>query len=99
MERRSTNETQISTYITDATREQLDHYVEAHGLKKGHLIETALLHHLQALRELPTDVIIPPQLILSADSFEKVAAHVTAPRAPTDAMHALMGTKPSKRAR
>lgn len=99
MERRPASETQISTYITDATREQLDHYVEAHGLKKGYLIETALLHHLQALRELPSDVIIPPQLTLSAASFEKVAAHVASPREPTDDMRALMRSKPSQRAR
>ncbi len=53
-------ETQISAHVSDTTKELVERYVEAHGVKKGHLIEEALLHHLLALRELPADVIIPP---------------------------------------
>ena len=34
----------------------VERYTEARGVKKGHLIEEALLHHLQALRELPADI-------------------------------------------
>lgn len=93
------SETQISAYITDSTREQLERYAESHGLKKGYLIEAALLHHLQALNELPADVIIPPRIGVTAASFERVAALVASPRPPTEALHDLMGTKPSKRAR
>jgi hypothetical protein len=48
-------ETQISAFISDTTKELVERYVEAHGVKKGHLIEEALLHHLQALRDLPAD--------------------------------------------
>ncbi|HEX8441676.1 hypothetical protein [Archangium sp.] len=49
-------ETQISAYVSDTTKELVERYVEAHGVKKGRLIEEALLHHLQALRELPADL-------------------------------------------
>ena len=43
-------DTQISAYVSDTTKELVERYVEAHGVKKGRLIEEALLHHLQALR-------------------------------------------------
>ena len=87
-------ETQISAYISEATKEQVEQYAAAHGVKKGHLVEEALLHHLQALRELPADIIIPPRLELSAESFEKVVELVEKPRKPTKALRALMAGKP-----
>jgi hypothetical protein len=89
-------DTQISAYISDATRTLVERYAEAHGVKKGHLIEEALLHHLQALQELPADVIVPPRLVLSPTSFEAVAKRVERPRRPTKALRDLMGAAPSK---
>src|SRR5262249_40388713 len=86
-------ETQISAYISAATRQQVERYVEAHGVKKGHLIEEALLHHLQALRELPADIVIPPRLVVAAESFEVVARLARKARRPTKAMRDLMAGK------
>lgn len=51
-------ESQISAFISDATKQKVERYAEAHGVKKGHLVEEALLHHLQALHELPADLVI-----------------------------------------
>ena len=73
-------DTQISARISGETRDQVERYTGAHGLKKGALVEQALLHHLQALRELPADVIIPPRLELSEASFERVARLIAKPR-------------------
>lgn len=88
-------ETQISAYVSDTTKDLVEKYAEAHGVKKGRLIEEALLHHLQALRELPADVIIPPRLVVSQEVMERVSGLVKQPRKPTKAMHALMaGKKP-----
>ena len=64
----SSGQTQISALISDNTKQALEEYAEAHGVKKGYLIEVALLHHLQALRELPLDVIIPARLVVTNDS-------------------------------
>lgn len=36
------------------------------------MIEDALLHHLQALKEIPQDVIIPTRIQLSDSSMEQV---------------------------
>lgn len=87
-------DTQISAYISDATKREVERYAEAHGVKKGHLLEEALLHHLQALRELPADLVIPPRLTVTARSFAKVAAVVKRPRKPTKALRDLMAGKP-----
>ena len=81
---------QISAHISQATKRDLERYAEAHGLKKGHLIEEALVHHLQALRELPDDIIVPVKLVLTPKSFAQVSGLVKRPRKPTAAMRALM---------
>jgi hypothetical protein len=86
---------QISAYISEETKAQLERYAQSHGVKKGYLVEQALLHHLQALHELPADVIIPPQIELTPASFEKVAGRLKKPRAPTEAMRALIAGEPS----
>lgn len=88
------SDTQISTYVSEATKEQLEQYADAHGLKKGRLIEDALLHHLQALRELPADIVIPPRLVVTAASFERLAELARKPRRPTKALRDLMAGKP-----
>ena len=87
-------DTQISTYISEATKQQIEQYAEAHGVKKGRLVEDALLHHLQALRELPADIVIPPRLVVTAASFQRLAQLVKKPRRPTKALRDLMAGKP-----
>lgn len=86
--------TQISAYISEKTKQQVERYVQAHGVQKGHLVEEALLHHLQALRELPADMVIPPRITVTSKSFEKVARLVEKPRKPTQALRDLMAGKP-----
>ena len=87
-------DTQISAHISDTTRDEVERYVDAHGLKKGNLVEQALLHHLQALRELPEDIIIPPRLRVTRGSFDQVVALVAEPRKPTPALRRLMMSRP-----
>ena len=86
-------QTQVSAFISDSTKDALERYAEAHGLKKAYLIEEALLHHLQALRELPLDVIIPARLVVSQESGLEILERVAKPRRPTKAMRALFGKK------
>jgi hypothetical protein len=87
------SESQISAFISDETKEKLERYAEAHGMKKGALVEQALLHHLQALHEMPRDIVIPPRIKLSEASFTKVARFVRKPRKPTKAMRKLVAGK------
>ncbi len=60
--------TQISAVISETTKELLERHVRATGVKKGYLIEQALRHHLQALQELPADVIVHPRLVVTRKS-------------------------------
>lgn len=87
----ASGQTRISAFISDSTKEALESYADAHGLKKSHLIEEALLHHLQALRELPLDVIIPARLVVTRESGEAVLARLEKPRRPTKAVRDLLG--------
>ena len=86
----ASHSTQISAHISDETRKLLEAFVRTHGVKKAYLIETALLHHLQALRELPADVVIPPRLVVTRKSGDAIREVLTPPQEPTPAMKALM---------
>jgi hypothetical protein len=86
-------ESQISAFISDSTRQKLERYADAHGLKRGYLVEEALLHHLQALRDLPSDIVVPARLKVTSKSFETVAKLVRKPRKPTKALRDLMAGK------
>ena len=84
-----TKPTQISAAISDTTRERLERMTRERGVKKGWLIEHALLHYLHALDQLPTDVIIPPRIIVDRETGERIFQRVEQPAEPTDAMRDL----------
>lgn len=84
------NTSQISAFISNTTRERLERYTDSCGMKKGAVIEAALLHHLQALDELPLDLVVPAKLVLTRASFAEVTASLTNPAPATPAMTALM---------
>lgn len=81
---------QISAPISPETRALLEQHVRATGVKKGHLIESALRYHLRALHELPADVLIPPRLVLTRKSFAEVVSRLRAPGKPTKALRDLL---------
>ena len=56
---------------------------------RAHLIEQALLHYLQALEELPPDVIVAARIVLTKESAHRVRDLTTHPPAPTEAMTRL----------
>jgi hypothetical protein len=82
--------TQISAYVSKATKDLVDRYARGHGVKKGHLVESALLHHLQALQDLPAGVVIPPRLVVSRAAGEVLLERIENPHPPTPAARALM---------
>ncbi|MCP4352924.1 MAG: hypothetical protein GY795_46330 [Desulfobacterales bacterium] len=65
-------QTQISAHISSETKKLVEEYIQAKGVKEAILIETALLHHLQALKELPDDIIVPPRISVSEESVNKI---------------------------
>lgn len=84
------DEAQISATISAATKEKLDRFTEAHGLKKNFVVEQALLYFIEARRELPDEAFIPTRIVLSDESFRRVAAALAADAKPTTALRKLM---------
>lgn len=83
-------ETQISAIVSATTKDLLERHVRATGVKKGHVVEQALRHHLQALQELPADVILHPRIVVSRRSGEALVRRMTGRRRPTKDLRKLM---------
>ncbi len=81
--------TQVSAYISEETKAEVEAYVKRRGVKKAHLIEEALQHHLQALREIPEDLIIPSRLVLTDEAMAETARRIAQENQPTEALTAL----------
>lgn len=82
-------ETQISAFVSRTTKERLDRHVRATGAKKGHLVEQALEHHLQALQELPLDVVVHPRIVVTRASGKVILGAIGKAKA-TPALRKLM---------
>ena len=82
-------ETQISAIISEATRERLEKHARATGTKKGHLIEQALIHHLQALEQLPAEMIVRPRIVVSRKTGDAIARQIETAE-PTPALRHLL---------
>jgi len=82
-------ETQISALISETTRDLMEKHVRATGVKKGHLIEQALLHHMQALDELPAEFIVHPRIVVSRKTGQALREQIES-AAPTPALRKLM---------
>ena len=66
----------VSALVSRTTSELLDRHVRATGVKKGHLVEQALRHHLRALQELPADVVVHPTLVVTKTSGQAILKHL-----------------------
>jgi flavorubredoxin len=82
--------TQVSAYISEETKAQVEAYAKSHGVKKAYLIEEALQHHLQALREIPEDLIIPSRLVLTSEAMAQIVEHLAQEDQPTVALKTLL---------
>ena len=85
---------QISAFVSRETRDELDRFVRATGMKKAFVIEQALRNHLHALREIPPEFAIPARVVLTRESFERVVREVRRPSRPTPDLVKLMKGKP-----
>lgn len=81
--------TQISAHVSEETKARLDRYVRQMGVTRARVIEEALMHHLEALEELPTDMVVPARVVLTRESATRVRDLVTRPPEPTEDMKRL----------
>jgi hypothetical protein len=89
-ERNMSNQSQISATVSAATKEKLDRFTESNGLKKNFVVEQALLYFMEARRELPDEAFVPARIVLENTVFDRLAALVEDPPAPTKALRELM---------
>lgn len=82
-------ETQISALVSETTRDLLEGHSRATGVKKGYLIEQALLHHIRALEELPAEFIVHPRIVVSQETGQAIVKQMKSAR-PTSALRKLM---------
>jgi predicted DNA-binding protein len=82
--------TQVSAHISEETKARLERFVRRTGQTRGRVIEDALLQHLQALEELPADVVVPARLVLSSESAERVRRMIAQPPEPTEDLKRLL---------
>ncbi len=82
-------ETQISAVVSRTTIELLERHVRATGVKKGHLVEQALRHHLQALQALPADVVVHPTLVVTRRSGQAILKQIETGK-PSRALRSLL---------
>lgn len=59
-----TKQVQLQILISEILSNRIDRHVRATGVNKDQLVEQALLHHLQALEELPAEFIVPPRVVV-----------------------------------
>ena len=82
-------EAQISAVVSRTTSELLDQHVRATGVKKGHLVEQALRHHLRALQELPADLVVHPKLAVTRRSGQGILKQIEKGK-PSRALRSLL---------
>ena len=81
---------QISAYVSDETKENLERYSAVYGVKKGYLVENAINHYLQALYEIPEEFMVSTNISIDKASYEKVIDLVNNPPKPSLALAELM---------
>ncbi len=81
--------TQVSAHISEETKARLERFVRRTGQTRARVIEDALLQHLQALEQLPSEAIVPARVVLSPESANRVRDMITRPPEPTEEMKRL----------
>lgn len=83
------NTAQIHANISPEIRDRLDRFARARGLRKGFVVEQALLHHLSALDNLPQELILPPRIVIGSDAGERVLNRIEGGESPNATMREL----------
>lgn len=63
---------QISAYISDESKLLLENFSKHSGLKKGFIIEQAIVQYINTQQNLPNDIIVPPSVRVSKKVFDEI---------------------------
>ena len=82
-------EPQVNVSISEFTMELMDKYIRETGVTRRYIIEQAVMHHLQALDQLPVEYIVPPRLVVSRKSGDDMLQDAESPQ-PAAALRDLV---------
>ena len=82
-------EPQITVTLSEFTLELIEKYIRQTGVTKSYIVEQALLHHLQALDELPAEYIVHPHLVVPRKTGEDLLQDAESAQ-PTPALRDLV---------
>jgi len=68
---------QISARISTGTKDEVDEFLRARGLKQNRFIEDALRHYLRVLRSMPEEARVASSLVFTNQSFEEIVHSIT----------------------
>ena len=84
---------QISAEVSPETKELLDAFSRATGIKKARLVEDAVHQYISAMESLPPEAIVHSRVVISRDSAERVARRLESVPSPTPALRELMNPR------
>jgi hypothetical protein len=64
-------------------------HVRRTGIKKGHMVEQALLHHMQAIDELLAEYVVHPRIVVARKTGEEMLRQAASVK-PAPALRKLM---------
>lgn len=80
---------ELTVAVGPETRALLERHVRASGQTTAWVVEQALLHHLQAIAELPLDLVVHPRLVV-APRYGEALLREMEQALPTDALQNLL---------
>lgn len=92
--REGIGKTQISARISAETKQRLESFIRARGLKQNYIVEQALQDFMRAAAALPEDARIPASIVFSNQSFEEIVRAIQSPARPTPDLVKLMKGQP-----
>jgi hypothetical protein len=81
--------TQITTTISETTKEKIKTYIRENKIQETEFIEQAILRHLNALEDEHLEQIVPTRIILEHASFNALLEEIERDATPSDALVGL----------
>jgi hypothetical protein len=82
-------EPQITVTMSEFTLDLMEKYIRQTGVTRAYIVEQALLHHLQALDELPVEYVVHPRVVVSRKTGEDMLQDAESPQ-PAPALRDLV---------
>lgn len=80
----------ISASISDELHSEVDAYLEENSVSVDDLLDVALQHYFESLKEIPDEACIPSKLLITRSSMHKISKLLEGKQEPTTSIKKLM---------